>query len=193
MAGRQPEALDAPDSFDPANLRLAPDFEAVSIKRALTTIPVRKPGKQEFLRVHPEEEYRLETGLIELKEDREHYLVHPAMRAELVEDMVSVRLYLAVSRGGAVFFWPVRLPGPDGRRNPWHESAERAAQLAAKDWVRISANMAAGSYDTFIATATLAEPEWPELSMNELLKLAFADRFITSIDHPIVKRLRGLA
>jgi hypothetical protein len=156
-------------------------------------VPVRKPGRQEFVRVHPSPDYRLEGGLIELEEDREFYLVQPGMRPALADGMVLVRLYLAISRGGAVFFWPVRLPGPDGRRNPWHESAELAALLAMQGWVRMAANMAAGGYDTFVASAALAEPEWPDLPMSELLKPAFADRFIASLDHPVVKRLRGLA
>ena len=185
--------LEDADPFDPAALRLAPDFEAVGVKRVLTTLPVRKPGRQEFVRVHPGEAYRLETGLLELKEDREFYLLHPDVRPELADEMVPVRLHLAVARSGAVFLWPVRLPGPDGRHNAWHESAEKAALLATKQWVRLSANIAAGGYDTFTANAALAEPEWPELSMAELLKLAFADRYVTSLDHPVVRRLRGLA
>lgn len=159
----------------------------------LTSLPVRKPGRQEFVRVHPGEQYRLETGLLELKEDREFYLLHPAMRPELTDEMVPVRLHLAVARSGAAFLWPVRLPGPDGRRNAWHESAEKAALLATQHWVRLAANMAAGGYDVFTASAALAEPAWPELSMAELLKLAFADRYVTSLDHPMVQRLRGAA
>ncbi len=43
------------------------------------------------------------------------------------------------------------------------------------------------------ARAALAEPEWPALLLRELLKLAFAERAIASLDHPVVKRLRGLA
>jgi len=35
------------------------------------------------------------------------------------------------------------------------------------------------------------EPTWPELSMREILSLAFRDKLITSLDHPIVRGLRG--
>ena len=59
--------------------------------------------------------------------------------------------------------------------------------------MRVKANMAAGTYDVDVATAAIGEPEWPELPMNALLKLAFGERMITSLDHPVVKRLRGLA
>lgn len=179
------------DPFSPERLRLAPDFEAVGVKRELTTVAVRKPTRQEFVRVHPGEEYRLPIGLIELKEDGEFYLVLPEMAAELADEMVRVRLHLTMSRGGAVFFWPVRLPGPDGKCNSWHESAQRGALLAMRQWTRLVSNMAMGGYDTYTATAPLPEPEWPELSMTELLRLTFGDRTIASIDHPVVKRLRG--
>ncbi|HEX6015115.1 MAG TPA: hypothetical protein VFY87_25625 [Geminicoccaceae bacterium] len=193
----EPPAPTAPardaDPFDPAALRLAPDFEAVGVRRVLTAVPVRKPGKQEFVRVHPGEDYRLETGLIELKEDREFYLVHPDLRPELAEELVLVRLHLAVSRAGSVFLWYVRLPEPDGKRSPWHDSAERAALLATRQWVRLVPNQAAGAYDTYIASAALPEPEWPDLTLRELLELAFGERYIRSVDPPVVRRPRGLA
>jgi hypothetical protein len=63
-------------SFDPARLRLSQNFsESVGVKKALLTVPVRKPGRQDFVRVHPDEDYRLETAVVELKDERETYLV----------------------------------------------------------------------------------------------------------------------
>jgi hypothetical protein len=185
--------VEDPDPFDPQSLRLEPNFEVSGVKKEIVTLLVRKSGKQEFVRTNPAEAYRLETGLLELKEEREFYLVRPEMRAELAEELIFVRLYLAMPRSGTPFLWPVRLPGPDGKRNPWHDSAEKAATLAMRRWVRLVPNQAAGMYDTFTATASLPEPEWPELSMRELLKLAFGERFIGSVDHPVVRRLRGQA
>ena len=117
--------LDAPDPFDPASLRLDPGAELVAVKKVIVRVPVRKPGPQEFVRVHPDPGRRLDTALIELKEERETYLLAPGLRAELGDEAKPTRLYTAISRAGALFLWPVALPGPDGRRNPWHESAHR--------------------------------------------------------------------
>jgi hypothetical protein len=181
------------DPFDVEALRLGSSFEVLGVKKELTVLPVGKPDKQVFFRTHPAEVYRLETGLLELREEREFYLVRPEMRAELAEELVFVRLYLTMSRSGALSLWPIRLPGLDGKRNLWHDSAEKAATLAMRRWIRLVPNQAAGMYDTFTATASLPEPEWPELSMRELLKLAFGERFIGSVDHPVVRRLRGQA
>ena len=188
----QVDRLAAPDPFDPAALRLDPGAELIAVKKVIVRVPVRKPGPQEFVRVHPDPGQRLDTALIELKEERETYLLAPALRAELGDEAKPTRLYTAISRAAALFLWPIALPGPDGRRNPWHESAHRAAELATREWVRLRASHAAGEYEIAVAGAPLADPEWPELSFRELLRLAFREAHIDSADHPVVRRLRGL-
>ena len=60
-------------------------------------------------------------------------------------------------------------------------------------WTRVSANLAAGCYEIAVAEAVATEPQWPNLSFQDLLRIAFKDRLITSLNHPVVKRLRGLA
>ena len=84
----KPRAVETekPDPFDPAALRISQDFAAAAgVKQVLATIPVRKPGKQDFIRTHPSEEYRLTTVVIELKDERsESYLVTPDLRDELI-------------------------------------------------------------------------------------------------------------
>jgi hypothetical protein len=37
----------------------------------------------------------------------------------------------------------------------------------------------------------LPEPNWPELPFKELLRVAFKDKYINSLDHPILRKLRG--
>jgi hypothetical protein len=51
--------------------------------------------------------------------------------------------------------------------------------------------MSLGGYDVFQATGDLPEPKWPEQPLQELLRIAFKDRFITTLDHPVLQRLRG--
>jgi hypothetical protein len=181
------------DPFDPASLRLNQDFSTISVKKALLSVPTRKPDKSWFVRVHPAEQYRLQTAVIELKEDRETYLVAPALWPELVtESTFSPRaLFTAVNRQGVLFLWPVRLPGSDGRVDEWSRTALEAAQLAMKHWSRVVANMSLGGYEVFQATGQLPEPEWPELTLQQILRIAFKDRFITALDHPVLRKLRG--
>ena len=62
-------------------LRLDQSYaDTVGVKKLLTTVPVRKPGRQDFVRVHPDPKYRLTpAAIIEVKEDREVYLVTSEM------------------------------------------------------------------------------------------------------------------
>lgn len=178
--------------FDPSRLRLSQNFaDAVGVKRALLTIPVRKPGRQDFVRVNPDEGYRLETAVLELKDERETYLVDPGLWAELPGEIVPKVLFTAQNRQGVLFLWPIRLPGEDGRHDEWNRSALEAADLAQTQWVRVAANMGLGAYEVYTATGDLPKPEWPETDFREILRVAFKDRFITSMDHPAVRRLRG--
>jgi len=186
--------MSAPDPFDLASLRLTQDFAAsIGVKKALTTIPVRRPDRQWFVRVHPEAAFRLETAVLELKEDGETYLIAPGLRAELPGEIVPKVLLTAVTRQGNVFLWPIRMPDEMGKLDEWNRSALEAAKLAEKQWIRIAASRALGAYETYVATGDLPEPEWPEKSFQELLRIAFRDKFIDSLDHPVVKRLRGAA
>jgi hypothetical protein len=66
-----------------------------------------------------------------------------------------------------------------------------AVELAQKSWVRVSANMDVGGYDVLTATGTIPEPEWPGLSFAEILRIAFRHKLIDSLDHPVLKKLRG--
>ena len=64
------------DPFDIENLRLDQAFASTAgVKKLLTTVPVRKPHRQELVRVHPDEAYRVQAAVIELRDDREIYLV----------------------------------------------------------------------------------------------------------------------
>ena len=181
-----------PDPYDPTNLRHSQSFvETAGVKKLWTTIPVRKPSPQEYVRVHPSPEYRENFPIIELKDEREEYIVTASLVPELIGEFVIKTLYLAINRQGTLFFWPVRLPGPDGKDMNWWKSAREAAVLAMKDWVRIKANMNLGAYDIFQPDGVIPDPEWPQRGFWELIKIAFRDHLIDRIDHPVIKRLRG--
>jgi hypothetical protein len=113
----------APNPFNPDSLRITGDVNAVGAEKLLVRLPVRKPTKQEFFRAHIDTEYRLPCAVLEIKMEREFYLVVPEALPALAEDARHVELRLCPNRQGALFMWPVPMPGPDGRTNSWHESA----------------------------------------------------------------------
>jgi hypothetical protein len=188
--GAKPEA----DPFDLASLRLSQDFaSAVGVKKLITTVPVKKPSKEWFVRTHPGPDYRLQTAVLELKEDRETYLVSPGLWPELAEETTFCPrlLVTAINRQGVLFLWPIRLPGADGRIDDWSRSALDAADEAKSHWVRLTANMSLGAYDVAIGSALMAEPSWPDITFQEIIRIAFRDKMISEWSHPVLKRLRG--
>ena len=189
-----PPAQPAPDPFDLASLRLNPSFlETAGVKKLLTTVPARRPSPQDFVRVHPSPEYRESFAMIDLKDDREDFLVRPELLPELAGEVVYKTMFTAINRQGVPFLWPIRLPAPDDRKSDWPRSAREGAEMAMGQWIRLKANMSLGAYEITVAESVMADPVWPELSYQELVRIAYRDRMITTLDHPVVKRLRGLA
>lgn len=180
------------EELDLTALCLPQNFGAVSgVKKVLTTVPVRKPSNQTFVRVHPSDEWRQSALVLQLKEDGECYFVHPSLYGELASEVRPKMLYTYVTRDGNVALWPINLPGEDGRLDSWSQSAHEGAKRAEINWARLVANRTVGAYDIYEASSLADEPMWPEKSFKEILSLAFKDRLIVSLDHPIVKRLRG--
>ncbi len=180
------------DTFEEDNLRLSQDISSsIGLKKILTTVPVKKPNSQTWVRVHPDEAYRLPTAVLEVKEDKEIYLVARELWEELGEEIIPKMMYAAITRQGNPFIWPIRMPGEDGRLDAWNQSAHEAAQIAMEKWVRVKSNRSLGAYDIFESSGTLSEPAWPEVSFKDLLKIAFKDRRVESYDHPVLRGLRG--
>jgi hypothetical protein len=183
----------AKDLFDPERLRLSQNFGAeVGVKKALVTVPTRRPDRQWFFRVHPDPAYRLEAAILELKQERETYLVEPGLLSELPGEVSAKILCTAITRQQIVFLWPVRLPNPDGRHDEWSRSALQAAEMAKTRWIRLVANMNLGAYEIYEAAANLPDPEWPETDFKTLLQIGFRDHFIQDLGHPAIKKLRGM-
>ena len=186
--------------FDDLSL-LAVDqsFDELTAETQFVHIPMRKPNKQCFIRVSPQDQHRIQLAMLELDGgtgDRELFIVHPTI-LPTVSDLpgLSQRIVmLAVARPeNTPFLWPIKTPNEkSGRKDSWGRSALEVARLAMKSWLRVTPNMAMGSYVATVAKAEWPEPKWPELTMNEMLKLAVGEAgVITAADHPALKKLRG--
>jgi hypothetical protein len=180
------------EPFDLAKLRLSQDFEtAVGSSKVLTTIPVRKPDPQAWFRVHPDDAFRMETAVLEHREDREIYLVERSLWNDLQSEIVPKVLYTTITRQGNLSIWSVRMPASDGRLDNWNRSAQQAAREAMKGWVRMASNRDLGAYDLFVPKAHFPDPNWPSMTFEEILRIAFRDHFIQDMDHLVIKKLQG--
>ena len=189
------KASASPSSFfaDLAALRLS-DADTANLSGAselLSHVPVRKPNRHEYFRVHPAAEMSLVTTVFVDKEENEIFLVAPGMRQALVGETKPVLLTTAITTQNVVMIFPVNLP-VDGRASPWHETARAAAERAKEDWIRMASDKQLSAYRIYKAEGELSAPVWPAQSFSELLEIAFRDRIINQMDHPVVRRLRGL-
>lgn len=185
------EEIEGPNPYDPARFWIEQDYADLEVDTVIASIEVRKPRKQEFIRVHPGCEFQSTAQVVEFDEDRQLYLVAPEISGSVVEHSTPVKLYTAVNRVGTVFFWPAKMPRLGARPLAWHQSVHAAAGLAKTHWVRVRANMQRGAYDVQVAKSNLSDPQWPTMSFGDMFRLAFGGRLIDSLDHPVLKRLEG--
>jgi hypothetical protein len=179
--------------LDPEKYRKAkaPAAEEAFSDGAQTTIPVRKPGKLSFFRVHPDEDYRLYNVPVVEDDKRETHIL--AAELEVPEDLERfishVNLVTCINHKGTLFLWPFK-----NSTNDWSRSASRIVRRAVGEWVRLRADMDASCYRVETAPAELRaiEPEWPTMTFDEILNTAFEDKCIDSLDHPVIRNLRGL-
>jgi hypothetical protein len=181
-----------PETSFLASMRLPINYAALTtVRKVLTTIPIRKPLPQSFFRVRPGNEWRDAFAVIEDKEHGETHIVLPNLAEKLASEARFKQFYTYVTRDGSVGIWPINLPGADGRLDAWSQSAHRAAELAENKWIRLQSNRQLGAYDVIEALGIGDEPKWPDESFDKLLKIACRDRVIDTFDHPMIRRLRG--
>lgn len=177
---------------DLAELRMSQEFaENLGVEKLLTKVTSGKPDKQAYFQVHSDPTFRLDTAAIRLKDRGETYLVARPLWNELGPEITRVMLFTAITRQGLLFVWPIQLPGPDGKHHEAHQVQLNTAMQAMGTWMRLAWNEQTRGYDVFKAGSELSPPKWPKWSFQEILKAAFKDRFIQSLDHPVLKELRG--
>ena len=195
VADQSPELPSSkPGKINLEKFRLSQDVaEHGGGKKLLTVVPVRRPSKEAWFRAHPDMNFRLKVKVIELKDLQEIYLVDPDLWPELDGEstFVTKLLVQVTTRQGALFIWPIRLPGQDGRIDGWNTSALDAAKFAVDKWVRLFPNMALGAYDIIVGPDPQPEVLWPEYSFQQLIDIAFRDKYIGNLDHPVIRQLRG--
>ena len=129
---------------------------------------------------------RLDWAVLERDDELDHetYWVTQEFRGELKTKLKPVRVFTCINKRGTVFLWTAKLPSPDsaiGRR--WAESALEIAEYAKTCWVKMAGKKDLGAYGMFKARGNLGEPDWPDKSLSELLRLAFkGDRLIDSLN-----------
>jgi hypothetical protein len=178
---------------DMAALKLSDTILSTGAKETLSKLPVRKPTKQEFFRCHRSDDMSLITAIYEDKETREFFLIAPEMRGAMLalDQLTPVKLVLAITRQNVLIMVPAKLPSDTGSSSGWQESLLMATERAKETWTRTAADMSLGAYRVWEAIGNLSDPTWPDMSLNEMMALAFRDRVIDTEDHPVFNKLLG--
>ena len=178
-------------------LALPQDFtELARTTTRPTDIPVRKPSKKQFFRVHPDTAW---SGKFALFKDEESgdamYLVAGLVYEadpDFAENCDAVLLFYCQYRSGTPFLWPAKLP-TGGQGDTWHESALAIAAEARERWVKMTSDRTASCYVKTVPDAVFADPEWPgNYSFADALRWGFKDRVITDPEHAVIRRAKGL-
>ncbi|MBX3742509.1 MAG: hypothetical protein KF712_16095 [Akkermansiaceae bacterium] len=190
---RTPEAVTPKqrDIFDDLAAFGRPIDEIVPSEKLLTSLSVRKPKRDEWVRVHPTIHVR--AYIYEARDENAHYIVMPAV-VELLLDVVRyVQLSLAVNYSGGTFVWPVSVP-TERKPHRAHITAFAGAERAMREWIRIS--WGREEYEIYRRSSAKTEPVWPDeiTSASEMLRFAAKAggvEIIDSLDHPVVRALQG--
>ncbi len=167
--------------------------ELLATEKVLTTLELRKPRKDEWVRCHAT--IAAAANIYEASGTRDTYLILPGALEAMENVIRHVRLTLTCNYSGELFIWPV--PVPLGNK-PFkaHVSAHAAAEEAQRNWVRIAWN--GSTYDVTRRKNSSRHPEWNDAILDASEMLRFCARtggleVIESSGHPVVQELLGLA
>ena len=185
----------APKGKNPfSKLRLSSDsLTNIDTEKLITHIPVGKPNKQKFVRVHPDQAFWFECAILKLEDEQRPFLVIPEIASLIVQDIKLVILRLTIDRQGNLSLWPTPPFPEEGEENTWNHSQRLAASLAEQHGIRLTSNRATRSYEPIKAQGEIPAPAWPNKPLEEILEIAFGDaHIIEDRDHPALQRLWGI-
>ena len=159
-----------------------------------TVIPIRNPKPDEFFRCMPDEDYSMDTYILSLKAENEWYLIDPDILPEIqLESQLRVMtLYVCVTMNSTPFVTCIPQANDLGQINSWHQSGHITMEEAKQCWVRRQADKANGFYViTKAVNAKLPDPEWPTITLSEIIDRAFDKYYINDIQDLVLQRLRG--
>ena len=179
--------------FNIKKLVLSQNYEETGgAEKIIVRVPVRKPNRNEFFRVHPDEaKFSFRCALVEDPDGRDIYVMAGDLADRNPDLCRPIKIVTAVNRTGDPFLWPLKMPTGDRRGGAWIDSALQAAEAAKKKWIKILADMSAKHYSVFVASGKLEAPVWPDMDFNKLMEIAFDGFVIDSGDHPLIQRLTG--
>jgi len=180
--------------FDFSEIAAEEDDIAVTGDNVLARVEVRKPGQQEFFRVHPAWQFSTRV-IIDRRNGREVvHLLHRSLMPwseTLEQDSVPVLILPCINLKGRIFLWVVR-KGKDGADpSSFYSTALDHAAAARSCWIRRLWIAETRSHVKRVADLK-DKPAWPEnIGFPEIIGAGFGSRIIRSENAPLLRELRG--
>jgi hypothetical protein len=166
-----------------------------AIRREQLTIPEGRP-KDVFFRIDRREEMQQPVAIFEYKPEGrlspEAHILTPDIAEQLGRRSRHAIIRVCICRPSILRLWAVKVPDADrGPPNSFTQTAWDAIPFLEKAWGRLDLNESGTGYDVVLPEGAWPAPEWPTDSLESLVHKAYRGRFIDSMDHPIIKALRG--
>jgi len=178
---------------DLAALRKTPKL-AIKRTQVLVNVAVDKPPKDCHFRAHPE--WSLDDQYVVKDDHGAYYFVTYDMRShpKLVKRLRLVTIaVIAIWPADTVQIWPVPVLGQQKRddHKTW-KSCRSAFELSREQWVQLTWSEETQDFTVETAEGITHQPNWPNKTFEELLKIGFAEKILDNEDHDYVRQLRGL-
>lgn len=181
----------APDPFDLAAVKKKA-ATPVAVKKTLVVGVQKKIGQNTWFQVCPRPDMHLEGYIMDPGSVANGlFWVSPHVLQDV--DDSTIRLYslhLCISKhGSSLFWWAIGLPGV---RDMECDRIRREYATVRGTWMRLEWNEGSRMHDQTLVEAAWPDPNWPDASADELIRIAFRGRVIDTPDHPVVLQMKGL-
>jgi len=157
-------------------------------------VPVGKPSKTTWFKTSPDKAFERLANMLDLG-NKGSYMVSGEVARYLGGNLVKVvRLHLSWGVDGKPFLIPITLPDKSGRPwNQWHSSLDKAVKLSMVKPVNVVSDQNKGTNLIYTSDMPFPPLMLPEgTTMADLVNIAFQEKYIDDIEHPIIKEIKGL-
>lgn len=204
-AGGEPAAPPRAPSGSVAAAPTSPDFIARAMRpmtdmavapNGVPQLPppeVRKPRRDEWVTAVPLPGVS-GAAFDALESGGNIYVVAPGLVGQIRAPLFEARLEVMRNSQGRWFVWLRRTPASTGGRpHPAHVDAAKAASMAKSGWVRLWWDTTTMSYVIERPEGTIRDRPLPAGDLSGAVERSFADVYIDSLEHDVVRSLHGLS
>jgi len=177
----KPKFDDRPNVFESLeDYAVSPSEIGIGETQVVLQVKFGRPRAQEWVRCHPEPERMKYFNAV-----RDLFIVNPRVLSLVGTQARLYRVRQAITTDNELYLWPAPVEG----RLESDITHLNAQQAALSQWIRIEWDGKA-----FVAVepqGDMGEPEWPELTFQQVLEMGLAGHLINNADHVLIRRLQG--